>query len=136
MGTALGDDIGNGNVSLKYKATAAGWTGHELVATLKATTDLELRDSVLHGIALDGGAGPLRVRHFSGRLAFNQGAIQILGGKLQASGGIYDVSGKAQFDRTLDIQMVRDGVRAYTITGTLGAPRVQPRPQTEASLKP
>jgi hypothetical protein len=136
MRAALGNDIGSGNLSFNYRLATAGWRGQEMISTLKATAHLELRDAVLHRIALDGGAGPLRARHFSGRLAFNEAAIQIAGGKLQAGGSIYDVSGTAHLDRSLDIQMVRDSAHAYTITGTLAAPRVQPRPQTEASLKP
>ncbi len=136
MEAVLGNDLGSGNLSLQYKLAANGWTSRELVSGLQATAELELRDSTLRHIALDGGAGPLRVRHFSGRLAFNQGAVHIAAGKLLASGGLYDVSGTAKPDRTLDIQMVRDSAHSYTISGTMDAPRVQPRPQTEASLKP
>jgi len=57
---------------------------------------------------------------------------------MQTPNGIYDVSGTATLDRTLEFTLQRGGVPAYTVTGTLEKPQVTAAPtrQAEVSVKP
>jgi AsmA family/AsmA-like C-terminal region len=134
--SATGENWGVGSFSARYTIAAAGSSPQELLGSAKAAAQIDLRNGMLRRLSLDGGPGPLPVRHFSGRLAFKEGAFRIVNGELQSGNGAYEVSGTARLDSSLDIRLVGDGARAFTITGTLAAPRVEPRPQAEAALKP
>jgi hypothetical protein len=133
---AMGDDWASGRLSLQYRLKTTGWSKSELAASLVSAADFDMRDGVLHHLTLTSAAKPLRLRRFTGHLALENGEFTLSTGKLQATDGIYQVSGTALLDSKLNIKLVRDSSHSFDITGTLGAPRVTavPHPQTEAAL--
>ena len=132
----MGDDWASGKLSLQYRLRAAGWSKADLGASLASTAEFAVHDGVLRHLSLASDAKPLRVRRFTGTLAFDSGQFNLATGKLQTLDGIYQVSGTALLDSKLNIKLVRDGSPSFDITGTLGAPKVTlvSRPQREAAL--
>ncbi len=131
-----GNDWASGKLSLQYRLRAAGWSKADLGASLASTAEFAVHDGVLRHLSLASDAKPLRVRRFTGTLAFNDGQFNLATGKLQTLDGIYQVSGTALMDSKLNIKLMRDGSPSFDITGTLGAPKVTlvSRPQREAAL--
>jgi len=125
-----------GTVSLSYRGAASGWNAQELLTTLTSTADFDLQDGFARHVVLGDGAGPLRIRRFTGRFTLREGQFTLLTGKLQAPSGIYQVSGTALIDKQLNLRLVRDGAHAFAIRGTVGAPKVVAlsHPETEAAL--
>jgi len=78
------------------------------------------------------------VNRLVGRLRLRDGRFEIEEGKLQTPASVYQLSGTASLNRTLDIKLARDGARGFNITGTLTQPHVvmNTTPETEAALKP
>ena len=132
----MGDDWASGTLFLHYRLRAAGWNQPELRSSLFSATDFDLSNGVLRHLSLTAGAKPLWVRRFTGQLLLKNGEFRLDAGKLQASDGIYEVSGTALLDSKLNIRLVRDPAHSFAVTGTLGAPKVVPvsRSQTEAAL--
>ena len=138
ISAALGKDWATGIAFLRYRAITSGWNESDLLASLKSTADIDMRDALLRHISLDETSKAMRVRHFTGQLKFENGQFNIVAGKLLSSGGIYKVSGTALINKRVDIKLVRDSSHVFSITGPLAAPKVAivSRPQTEAVLTP
>jgi hypothetical protein len=93
---------------------------------------------MLPHIVLLGGAAPLRIRSFIGRLLLRDAKFEIQEGKLDTADGVYQVSGTASLGRVLNLNLMRAGARSFSITGPLTEPRVSEAntPETRAALKP
>jgi hypothetical protein len=135
---AMHDAWLTGTANVSYRATSQGWTEAELLSHAGASFHLEARDGSLPHIALAGESSPLRINRFAGLLLLRDGKFEIDQGKLQTTGGMYQISGTASLDRVLDLRLVRDGARGFNITGTVDQPHVamSPSPETQAALKP
>ena len=138
LAEAMHDGWVTGTAKATYRATTSGLSAVELFSSANATLQVEARDGLLPHIALASGTGPLRMRRLVGRLLLRDGKFEIVDGKLETAGGIYQLSGTASLGRTLDVKLVRDGTHGFNITGTLTEPHVAPAttPETRAALKP
>jgi hypothetical protein len=138
LGDAMHDSWITGTASLKYRASAAGWSSVELFTSANATVEVEARDGMLAHVALPNTSQPLQMRAFSDRMVLRHGVFDIQEGKLETPTGIYQVSGTASLGRVLDVKLARDGTHGFNISGTLTAPKVSPatNAETQAALKP
>jgi len=132
------DPWGTGTFTARYDLTMKGWTLAELERSAQATATVGLRGGSLRHIALDAHGSPLRVLSLDARLSLAKSTLRIDQSRMQTPNGIYDVSGTATLDRTLEFTLQRGGVPAYTVTGTLEKPQVTAAPtrQAEVSVKP
>jgi AsmA-like C-terminal region/AsmA family len=135
---AMHDAWITGTANVEYHADTLGWTRAELLSHADARVQIEAREGSLPHLTLAGESGPLRVNRFVGLLLLRDGKVEIDQGKLQTPGGIYQLSGTASMDRSLDIRLARDGAHGFNITGTVNQPRVaiSTTPETQAALKP
>jgi len=125
-----------GTATATYHADMSGRSTAELLASAKATVQFDARDGELSHLGLNGGAPPLPLRHFSGRLALHDGNFEVQEGKLEAASGIYRISGTVSPGRKLDFRLTRDAAHGFSITGTISEPTVTPMSETRAALKP
>lgn len=128
--------IGSGNAT--YSATAAGFTAAELTSSADATLQVTDLQGTLPHIVLDDGLGPLRIIEFTGSVLLQEGKFAVADGKLNSSGGAYQVSGTASLAGVLDLKLERANAGGFTIVGPFAAPSVtQTSPaETQAVLKP
>jgi hypothetical protein len=134
----MGDGWITGTAMGTYRLSASGYTLADLLSSADADLKFEAHDGSLPHITLTGSAAPLHMHGFAGRLALRDGKFQIEAGKLEAAGGIYQVSGTASLGRKVEINLLRDAAHGFSITGTLTEPHVTPvtAPETQAALKP
>jgi uncharacterized protein involved in outer membrane biogenesis len=135
---AMNDRWVTGRGSATFELEAKGNRAEELLSSLDLTMEVEAQNVFLPRIALTAELGPLRAQHFGGKVMFRAGRMELREGKLKTAGGIYSVSGTASRERKLDIRVLRDGSRGFTVTGSLAEPKVTPatRAETRAALKP
>ena len=138
LAEAMHDGWITGTANLEYRAHTLGWRGPELLSGTTASVQVEAHDGYLPHLTLAGEGNPLRVNRLVGRLRLRDGRFEIEEGKLQTPASVYQLSGTASLNRTLDIKLARDGARGFNITGTLTQPHVvmNTTPETEAALKP
>lgn len=127
-----------GTAMATYRATASGLNSAELLASARATLQVDAHEGSLPHVALTGIAGPLRLNRVKARLLLENGKFEFQESKLETPSGIYQVSGSASLGQTLDVKLMRDGAPGFNIRGTLAAPRVTPAPtpETQVALKP
>ena len=105
-----------------------------------ANASLQVRElsGTLPHIVLDSETGPLRVRRFKGGLVLQGGKLEIAEGKLDAPGGVYQVSGTASLGGILNLRLMREASGGFTVVGPLAAPSVTQAAaaETRAALKP
>ncbi len=128
---------GTGAVSGDYDLSMQGWTATELSKSATGGATLQLKDSLIRRITLDAHGTPLRMTTGTLALTLANGVLKIDPSRIQTPNGIYGVSGTAKLDRTLQLNLERDGAPAYTVSGTLEKPQVAAAPvrQAEATTK-
>ncbi len=130
---------GTGKLDASFAFTAAGADAESLVKSAGGSITYTWKNGTM-ALALDGGAGPLRIRDFRGTATLRDGRFSFAPSKMECASGIYTVSGTASLDRQLGLTLTRGNIPAYEITGTLEKPTVKasvvPPPQTQASLRP
>jgi hypothetical protein len=84
------------------------------------------RKGVLHGLALDGEGGPLRLRNLSGSLEFHAGELKIAEMLLQTPDASYEVSGTATLAEGLKVRLTRIGEHHEPFDGKADARPVSP----------
>src|SRR5262249_49562327 len=137
LAEAMHDEWVTGTASGSYEISGSGTSQEQFSSSLQGSMQIDARNTTLLHISLTSDSDPLSAHHFAGKILFRGGRLDLREGKLETAGGIYQVSGTAQRGLGMNIQMLRDGVHGYSITGSLAAPRVAPtRPQeTQAALK-
>jgi hypothetical protein len=101
-----------------------------------------MRDGTLPHVVLAGGAEPLKVTRFMGKVQLRAGTLETIDARLDAPDGTFRVSGISSLNGEIDFKLAStsNGAAAagYTITGTVAEPRVirTPTPDTQARLKP
>jgi hypothetical protein len=132
------DAWGTGTLAGNYELSLTGTTAAELLQSAEGKATLQVSDVTLRHIALDAHALPLRASAFHAQLTLSKGVLRIDQSRIQTTNGIYDVSGTAKLNRTLELTLQRDGAPAYTVTGPLDKPQVTAAPtrQAEVSVKP
>jgi len=100
--------------------------------------NIDARDGLLRHLALPEGSSPLKMHRLATRLVLHEGEFEIQDGKLDASSGIYRMSGTASMTRVLNVKLMQEGASGFNITGTLTEPHVSPSltSATQAALKP
>jgi hypothetical protein len=137
IATAMHDGWIVGAANGSYAFTAAGKTVQEWLASSKGTLLFDVSDGSLPHIVIASGAGSLKFRRFSGRMALRDGIFEVAKGNLENVSGLYEMTGIASADKKLQMKLAHSG-NIYIIDGTLSSPHVAPAlsPDTRASLKP
>jgi AsmA-like protein len=137
LAEAMHDSWVTGTASGSYEISGSGTSQEQFLSSLQGALQIETRNTTLPHILLTSDSDPLAAHHFAGKIVFRGGGLELREGKLETTGGIYQVSGTAQRGVGINMQMVRDGVHGYSITGSLAAPRVAPTrvQETQAALK-
>jgi AsmA family/AsmA-like C-terminal region len=130
-----------GKATLTGSVKASGSNASQLRASASGAFHVNWRKGLLHGLALDGEGGPLRLRSLNGTVEFQAGELKVTETLLQVPEASYAVSGTATLAEGLKIRLTRIGehetaesrpdarpVRSggdYWITGQLEDPTVQ-----------
>lgn len=135
----MGDDWVEGTASAGYEIR--GPCAADFWQSSEGTVKVNVADGSLLHVLLGESDEGLKIRNLSAQVRLHSGTIEIDEGTLDSAEGKYKVSGTATLAREIDFRMVRapagSGGNAYTITGTVGEPRVTPVNGTEqARLKP
>jgi hypothetical protein len=106
----------------------------------EGTLEFDIRNGSLAHISLAEDEGPLKNVTLSGQARLRDGKIEMKDARLDSSSGKFLLSGTASLQRELNLKLSRllpgAATPGYTITGTLGEPRVAPLPGAEqARLK-
>ena len=129
---------GTGQLDATFALTTAGLDTTSILKSAGGSINYTWRNGTM-ALALDGGAGPLRIRDFRGTATLHNGQLSFAASKMETAGGIYTLSGTASLDRQLGLTLTRGNVPAYEITGTLEKPLVKaavlPSPATQARLR-
>ena len=136
LAEAMHDAWVTGTASGSYEISSSGTSQEQFLSSLQGALQIDARNTTLPHILLTSDSDPLAAPHFAGKILFRGGRLELREGKLETTGGIYQVSGTAQRGIGINMQMVRDGVHGYSITGSLAAPRVAPTraQETQAAL--
>ena len=136
FGGVLRDDSRTSTATLLYKIDAAGSSASEILASAAGTFDFDWRNGTVRRISLN--RGPLQVRRFFGQVILAKGSFDIHDAKLETPAGTYSVAGSSSLSQAIDLTLTRDANHAFSITGSLAAPRVAPltSSETQAALKP
>jgi len=114
----------SGQATASYKGSASGWDSAQLLSSAAGTAKFDWRDGVLPHFSLNSDGKPLLLRRFTATADLSKGVLKLGEGKLEAPGGIYQVSGTASLGRELGLKVVRDGGREFSVGGTLEKPQV------------
>ena len=138
MAAAMHDGWITGTATADYEIHTSGLDLGQATKEAVGSLRVEVMDGMLPHIELASGNGPLRIHRLSARLKLEDGTFEILEGKLETPGGIFQLSGTASLRQALNVKLVHDANQGYTITGTLPEPKVTPAVagETRASLKP
>jgi hypothetical protein len=138
---AMHDSWVSGMAGGTYLLSGAGASSGEFWQSAEGALQFDLRDGVLPHVTLKNDEGPLRVVRWDGRARLHRGKIDLDKGKLISSAGAYEISGNASLGRVLDLKLSSGdgksaGAAVYSITGTVGGPRVELlTPEEQARLK-
>ena len=138
---AMHDSWVSGTAGGTYRLSGTGANSGEFWQSAEGELQFDLRDGVLPHVTLKDDEGPLRVAHWQGRARLDAGKIELDKGKLISSEGVYEISGNASLGRALDFKLSGGegksaGALGYSITGTVGEPRVELlTPEEQARLK-
>jgi hypothetical protein len=127
--------VGTANASyeLKGPCPAEFWTSAE------GTLQFEMKDGILPHVALGEDAEALRVTRLVGQARLRAGEIAMKDARLDSPGGNFLVSGSASLKGELDFRLAKVPAGAtaagFTVTGTVGEPRVVPLPGTETQAR-
>ncbi len=137
LSTLMNDDWITGTATAIYRVKTSGLQAAELFGSATSTLTIDARDGVLRHVVLGEGAAPLQMHRLATHLLLKDGKFEVQEGKLDGSGGIYQVSGTATLTRVLNLTLAREGGQSFDITGTLTDPHVSPilTPETRAALK-
>jgi len=136
LAEAMHDGWITGMATGSYEFSATGRTAQDWLASAKGTLLFDMHDGSLPHIVIASGAGPLRVRRFTGRLQLQDRNFEFAKGKLETATGTYEVTGNALPGQKLQMKLARSG-GGFLIDGTLSSPHVAPiAADTRASLKP
>ncbi len=135
LASLMHDNWAAGTIGAQYEVRLSGRRATDLATSAEGSATFDWRNGVLRHVTLNGQNGPLQFRDFAGKLAVRQGALTIEESRMMAAGGIYQVSGTASLNRQLTMKL-RNGGRAYSISGPLEKPRVASvTEETQAALQ-
>jgi uncharacterized protein involved in outer membrane biogenesis len=128
------DGAGAGNFEFK----TSGWNLQDVVKAADLKVAFALHDGNFPHIVLTSNSEPLAVQDFSGQLLLRKGRISLSDAKLASPSGVFNVSGSASLDGSLNLKFAAANSASYNVTGTVMKTRVSliPPSATQASLKP
>jgi AsmA family/AsmA-like C-terminal region len=130
------DPWATGTIDGEYTLGVAGATASAIRDSASGTASFKWTGGSLRHVALDATGIPLTFSSFDGQAVLRNGTISCQGCKLQTTGGSYDVTGDASFNRTLDARIENSGKGvAYVISGPLEKPNVEPVPAPSSEAK-
>jgi len=132
------DDWVSGVGDGAYKITFSGMTSAEMSDSAEATLSIDAHDTTLAHISFPDSSDPLLAHRLQAQFVLKEKVLQIIDGRLEAAGNIYQLSGTASQGQTLDVKLLRSGNHGFLIHGTLKEPHMVPAvsSETQASLKP
>ena len=136
LSQAMGDKWITGMATAQYHLSMSGNDKAQLLDSPEGTLQFDMRDGTLPHVTLASRSGSLQVHRFRGHMILRQGQLQFEQAKLEVPSGSYEVTGTASLGRKLNLSLGRNGAPAFAILGTLGAPRIVSRPETQAALHP
>jgi hypothetical protein len=128
--------IANARYELKGTCPADFWTSAE------GTLEFDMRDVTVAHVSLGESTEPFQVTRFLGLAQLHEGKIETNDAKLDSPAANFQLSGTASLKGELDLKLAAgtngSAPANYTITGTVGDPRVirLPVAETQAKLKP
>ncbi len=134
----MNDAWATGTLDGQYNLGIAGVTGEALRESATGSASFKWTGGSLRHLILEGKTGPLSFSSFAGQIALRNGNLSCEGCKLRSADENYDVSGGANFGRTLDINLASPGRGdSFAISGPLDNPRVEtvPAPSSEAKAR-
>jgi hypothetical protein len=136
LSDTMNDGWITGTAGASYDVTASGSTVSELLGAASGSLTVEAREGSLPHLFLDREA--LQFERLAGKFVLKDGELSVADGKLQTSDATYQVVGSASLANELDLRLIRNTGRGFTVTGSVAAPRVEPAlfPETRAALKP
>jgi AsmA-like C-terminal region len=132
------DPWATGTIDGEYTLGVAGATASAIRDSASGTANFKWTAGSLRHVALDPKGTPLTFSSFDGQAVLRNGTISCQGCKLQTAGGLYDVTGDANFNRTLAARIENSGKGVvYVISGPLEKPIVEPAvaPAAEAKVR-
>jgi hypothetical protein len=136
LSTSMRTDWITGTAGASYEVKATGTSLADLLQSATGALTVEAREGTLPYLMLTN--MPLAFERFTGKFLLNGGKLEIGDGKLQSADITYQVVGSASLANQLDLRLIRNTGRGFTVTGSVSAPRVEPAlfPETQAALKP
>ena len=138
LADAMKDKWIDGSANTSYEVSGPCLAEFRTLA--EGSLQFDMRDGSLRHITLGEDAEALKVTRLTGQARLRAGTIEMKDAKLDAPGGMFQLSGTASLGSGLDFTVRRtggSGAAAYTIRGTLAKPDVSPTstPETQARLK-
>ena len=142
LADVMKDDWITGTASGHYELKSSRSSSEDFWKSAVGTVQFTMRDGTLPHISLGTDHGALQVATFEGQAHLHDATLEIDNGSLDCAEGRFEVSGTASLNRQLDLKLTHAIEEnsappgGYTITGTVGDPRVAPLSSAEtASLK-
>ena len=130
------DGLMEGSADSTYQFAGSGRSLREVLASADLNTEFSIADGVFPHVVLTRSSGPLRAQTFSGVAQMHKGEISFRNAELETARRVYDLSGTASLDGTLDLRISGENMPGYSVSGTILETRVSASPTTAASLKP
>ena len=120
----MGDDWAAGVAAARYQLHFAGRSREEMIASAAGSASFDWSNGALKHVTLQPAPHGLRFAYFRGEAKFQDQNVTFVESRLATAYGIYQVSGRASMDRTLEVGLARGKDRVVYIHGTLAAPKV------------
>jgi hypothetical protein len=132
VGAVMNDAWINGTADGSFDIEGSSDSFRDVPTRSVGKLRFEMGNGALPLIEIPGSAGPLRVHRFAGELRLKKGTWEIPDGRLEARGGVYQVSGTASPTNGFDFVLTRGDDQSFTLTGPLAKPHVAQINHSEA----
>jgi len=130
------DPWATGTLEGQYTLGLGGIDPAALRQSATGSAHFNWTNGTMRHVSLDGKPNPFAFSGFSGDVAIRGSQLSCETCKLQAAKASYSVSGRAGFDRSLDLRLEQAGGTTFVISGTLEKPQVEPSPTATAKVEP
>jgi hypothetical protein len=134
LGDWMREPWATGTAGLEYKLELSGFSAVELQKSARGNLTFDWQDGSMAGWRLKPDT-PLRFRRFRGTLLVSGARFELSRSRLECPVATYTVTGTASFARKLDLKLDRGGAPAFTVSGPLTAPLIEPAAPAQAKLQ-
>jgi uncharacterized protein involved in outer membrane biogenesis len=122
----MNDKWAEGALGAEFHIRFQGKTREEMLVSAAGEATFTWRTGALKHIALPEALIPpgLRFSQFRGHLSLEKQRLTFTQSRITAAKGIYEISGNASLERSLELTLTRGHRRSYAVGGTLEAPKV------------